>query len=95
MKCPHCLKDINIGKLIGSVKSEKKAVSSRLNGSKGRRSKMVRMIERSLENHNPSQIFMKCQVAHCNNGGIQVLVQGLKAWLCKDHGGHSSTSGIP
>jgi hypothetical protein len=35
--CPHCNQHINIGKLLGSLTSEKKARSSRLNGRKGGR----------------------------------------------------------
>lgn len=34
MKCPKCNADINIGSLIGSVKSERKAISSRMNAMK-------------------------------------------------------------
>lgn len=34
MKCPHCQSEINVGSLLGSIKSERKAMASRLNGSK-------------------------------------------------------------
>ena len=32
MKCPHCEKEINIGSLLGSIKSDRKAKAARLNG---------------------------------------------------------------
>lgn len=32
MNCPHCGKEFNAGKLMGSVKSERKAAASRKNG---------------------------------------------------------------
>ena len=35
MNCPHCKKKINIGKLIRSVKSEKRSEASRINGKNG------------------------------------------------------------
>jgi len=35
MKCPHCGKEINIGALLGSVKSEAKAKASRENAKLG------------------------------------------------------------
>jgi hypothetical protein len=37
--CPHCGKEINAGVLLGSIKTEKKAISSRENGRKGGRPK--------------------------------------------------------
>ena len=37
--CPHCGKELNIGSIMGSIKSEKKAVSSAENGKKGGRPK--------------------------------------------------------
>lgn len=39
MKCPHCLKEINPAQLLGSIKSKKKAKSSKENGKKGGRPK--------------------------------------------------------
>jgi benzoyl-CoA reductase/2-hydroxyglutaryl-CoA dehydratase subunit BcrC/BadD/HgdB len=39
MKCPHCNQQINIGKILGSLKSKKKAESSKMNGMKGGRPK--------------------------------------------------------
>ena len=39
MKCPHCSKEINPAQLLGSMKSDKKAKSSRENGKKGGRPK--------------------------------------------------------
>lgn len=41
MNCPHCDKDINPAALLGSVKSDKKAATSRENGKKGGRPKKV------------------------------------------------------
>ena len=35
MKCPKCKAEINIGSLLGSIKSEKKAAASRRNAKKG------------------------------------------------------------
>jgi hypothetical protein len=35
MKCPHCQKEINVGALIGSVKSEAKTRAARENAKKG------------------------------------------------------------
>jgi hypothetical protein len=35
--CPHCGKELNIGVLMGSITSEKKAKSSAENGKKGGR----------------------------------------------------------
>jgi hypothetical protein len=35
MNCPHCGKDLNIGALLGSVKSKAKAKASRANGKLG------------------------------------------------------------
>jgi len=37
VKCPHCGKQINVGSLMGQIKSDKKAVSSAENGKKGGR----------------------------------------------------------
>jgi len=37
MKCPHCGKEINIGRLLGHIRTEKKAAAARLNGKKGGR----------------------------------------------------------
>jgi len=37
VKCPHCGKPINVGSLIGQIKSDKKAKSSAENGKKGGR----------------------------------------------------------
>ena len=37
VKCPHCGKQINVGSLMGQIKSEKKAKSSAENGKKGGR----------------------------------------------------------
>ncbi len=34
MKCPHCGKEFNAGKLMGAARSEKKAAASRQNGAK-------------------------------------------------------------
>jgi len=41
MKCPHCSKEINPAQLLGSMKSDKKAKSSRENGKKGGRPKTL------------------------------------------------------
>lgn len=37
MKCPKCNQEINIGKLLSSIKTEKRAKASRENGKKGGR----------------------------------------------------------
>jgi hypothetical protein len=37
MNCPHCGQEINVGALMGSVKTKAKARSSRENGKKGGR----------------------------------------------------------
>lgn len=37
MKCPHCGKKINVGSLMGSVKSKAKTAAARANGAKGGR----------------------------------------------------------
>lgn len=37
MKCPKCKKVINIGRMIGSIKSEAKTKAARENGKKGGR----------------------------------------------------------
>jgi len=36
-KCPHCGKSINVGSLMGQIKTVKKAISSAENGKKGGR----------------------------------------------------------
>jgi len=41
MKCPHCSKEINAGRLLGSIKSKEKAKSSKENGKKGGRPKTI------------------------------------------------------
>jgi hypothetical protein len=46
MKCPHCNREINIGALIGSVKSAAKAASSAANGKLGGRPKKPKRIAR-------------------------------------------------
>ncbi|WP_461255795.1 hypothetical protein [Treponema sp. R80B11-R83G3] len=46
--CPHCGRVINAGALLGSVKSEKKAVSSAENGKKGGRPKITTMTDLSV-----------------------------------------------
>lgn len=35
MKCPHCGEEINVGSLLGSVKSEAKTAAARANAKKG------------------------------------------------------------
>lgn len=37
MKCPHCHREINLGSLMGSAKSEAKTAAARANGAKGGR----------------------------------------------------------
>ena len=37
MKCPHCGNDTNPAAMLGSIKSERKAKSSRANGARGGR----------------------------------------------------------
>lgn len=37
MNCPHCGRKINVGALIGSVKSKAKTAAARANGAKGGR----------------------------------------------------------
>jgi hypothetical protein len=48
VKCPHCHKPINIGKLIRSVKSKARSEASRANGAKGGRPR--KSDERPLRN---------------------------------------------
>lgn len=50
MKCPHCNREINVGALIGSVSTPKKAKAARANAKLGgwpkgkkRKKKLVRM----------------------------------------------------
>lgn len=96
MKCPHCEKEINIGKMIGSVKSDRKAVSSAKNGKMGGRPRTIEEIRENMiqvgnswpgSESYTSPVFKnhKCQAPHCPNVGKEVIVQGMKAWLCMDH----------
>jgi hypothetical protein len=39
MNCPKCGSEINVGALMGSVKSRRKAAAARANGKKGGRPK--------------------------------------------------------
>lgn len=45
MNCPHCGKNINIGKLIGSRKSAAKSRAARENGKRGGRPKKDTLIK--------------------------------------------------
>ena len=43
MKCPHCKRDINVGRLLGKIKSPAKSAASRANGKLGGRPKKVKV----------------------------------------------------
>jgi hypothetical protein len=42
VKCPHCGKVINVGSIMGGIKTPKKAASSAENGKKGGRPKGIK-----------------------------------------------------
>lgn len=44
-KCPFCGKEFNVGKLIRSIKSNKRSEASRINGRKGGRPKKLLIIK--------------------------------------------------
>lgn len=49
MKCPHCGKEFNAGKIMGAARSEKKAAASRLNGARvGQLLENAKKLEASL-----------------------------------------------
>ena len=56
--CPHCGGELNIGALLGSRKSEKKAASSAENGKKGGRPKKVILDEFSVNAMKDGKMYM-------------------------------------
>lgn len=33
----------------------------------------------------PNDVIIKCQRAYCEKAGKEVMVHGMKAWLCEEH----------
>jgi hypothetical protein len=71
--CPHCGEELNIGALLGSRTSEKKAISSAANGRKGGRPRIATLTGFSCHAMRDGSLYMLQLVP------IHVLGRGEKA----------------
>lgn len=98
MKCPHCNHDLNIGKLLSSVRSERKSEASRRNGAKnkgglvkaGSCESLIKQAAKLYSNNRYNSYEgnvrrVMCQhFSGCSNEGFQA--KGRTVYLCKEHG---------
>lgn len=74
MTCPHCGKEINAGRLLGSMKSEAKAFAARTNGKLGGRPKAKpTMTAQEYFDYLQAKRLRNLLSAHGRGGGVHPI----------------------